>query len=155
MGTDTKYGRCRDPGLCAKSVRRRCAAIGQKRCGDGVIVAIENRRAINVRFWISVATGALSESSKSTKIASSKNVAKAASYKFCTKYEESRGLEKSGRRKKIGSLPARRSPEVSVRRGVFMGSFARLKVDEHIWKREHWRREWNWNPTFSVRRGNR
>jgi hypothetical protein len=36
-----------------------------------------------------------------------------------------------------------------VRRPVFIGILARLKGDREFWTRTVWRRERNWNPTFS------
>jgi hypothetical protein len=76
---------------------------------------------------------------------------KTVAYKFCTKSAKSGGGEKRPERKNFGSLLARRSPEVYVRRPVFIGIFARLKGDREFWTRTRWRRERNWIPTFSRR----
>jgi hypothetical protein len=66
-------------------------------------------------LWISIAVGALSDSSKSTQIVASKKLCKTASYKFRTKFEESRGWRNVDGEKEL----ARCSREVRVRGRVF------------------------------------
>jgi hypothetical protein len=84
-----------------------------------------------------------------------KYLVKSVSYKFCTKFAKSGGLEKNGRRERILGLRC----FVAVRRFMcegpcLLGIFPRLKGDREFWTRTRWRRERNWIPTFSRRIAN-
>jgi hypothetical protein len=102
----------------------------------------QERREINAGVLNPAVFALPSISSKSAEPSRIKYLIKSAHYKFCTKSAKSgRFGEKRPERKNFGPPLLRRSPEVYVRRPVFIGIFARLKGDREFWTRTRWRRD--------------
>ena len=106
--------------------------------------------------WIPVAPGTPNDLSKSAEVRLSKMAFVPATYEIRTKMAKSRGLEKGGRRERIFALGWLRAVQSFVREGpCLLGIFARSQAGREYLARCDWRRESNWNPTFSVRREDR